>query len=86
MNLLIIGATGPAGREIVSQASAQGHEVTALVRDASKAAFAPAVKTVVGGVLDLNSLKKALAGQEAVISSLGSAASGPAEAGHRATG
>ena len=80
MRLLIIGATGPAGREIVSQASAQGHEVTALVRDASKAAFAPAVKTVVGDVLDLSSLKKALAGQEAVISSLGSSASGPFKA------
>ena len=77
MKLLIIGATGATGRELVNQAIAQGHEVTALVRDAAKAAFAPSVNMAVGDVLDASSLKKALTGQEAVISSLGSAASGP---------
>lgn len=77
MKLLIIGATGATGRELVNQAITQGHEVTALVRDAAKAAFASPVKTVVGDVLDASSLKSALVGQEAVISSLGSAASGP---------
>jgi putative NADH-flavin reductase len=77
MKLLIIGATGATGRELVNQAITQGHEVTALVRDAAKAAFAPPVKMVVGDVLEASSLKDALTGQEAVISSLGSAASGP---------
>jgi uncharacterized protein YbjT (DUF2867 family) len=43
MNLLVIGATGPTGREIVSQALAQGHGITALVRQASKAKFPPTV-------------------------------------------
>ena len=37
MKLLIIGATGPTGRELVKQAVAQGHEVTALVRNPAKA-------------------------------------------------
>ena len=77
MKLLIIGATGPTGKEIVNQALAAGHQVTALVRDAAKASFAPAVRKAVGNVLDCDSLKEALAGQEAVISSLGSAATGP---------
>ncbi|MDR3459430.1 MAG: SDR family oxidoreductase [Verrucomicrobiae bacterium] len=77
MNLLVIGATGPTGREIVSQALAQGHVVTALVRNASKAAFPAAVKLAPGNVLDASSLEKALSGQAAVICSLGSAASGP---------
>ena len=77
MKLLIIGATGATGRELVNQAITQGHEVTALVRDAAKAAFAPPVKMAVGDVLDAGSLKNALAGQEAVICSLGSTASGP---------
>ena len=77
MKLLIIGATGATGRELVSQAITQGHEVTALVRNAAKAAFAPPAKMVVGDALDVISLKNALAGQEAVINSLGSAASGP---------
>ncbi len=33
MKVLIIGATGPTGQQIVQQALAQGHEVTALVRN-----------------------------------------------------
>ena len=37
MKLLIIGATGPTGRELVAQAVAQGHQVTTLVRNAAKA-------------------------------------------------
>jgi putative NADH-flavin reductase len=77
MKLLIVGATGPTGREITSQALTQGHAVTALVRDAAKATFAPSVSKAVGDVLDVSSLEKALAGQEAVICSLGSAMSGP---------
>ena len=77
MKLLVIGATGGTGKEIVSQALAQGHEVTALVRNSAKADFAPAVKKAGGDILDPGSLQQALAGQEAVISSLGSAATGP---------
>ena len=77
MKLLIIGATGPTGREIVIQALALGHTVSALVRDGAKAGFGSSVKTVVGDVLDVSSLEKALTGQEAVICSLGSGASGP---------
>lgn len=77
MKLLIIGATGPTGRELVKQALGQGHEITVLVRDATKAAFAPPVRMVVGNVLDAASLKAAVAGQDAVISALGSSPSGP---------
>src|SRR4051812_18707154 len=77
MKLLIIGATGPTGRELVKQAVAQGHEVTALVRDAAKAAFSPPVRMIIGDILDAAAVKAAVAGQDAVISSLGSAASGP---------
>ena len=77
MKLLIIGATGPTGREIIRQALARGHAVTAFVRDAAKANFEPVVKKAVGNVLEAGSLVKALYDQEAVICSLGSAASGP---------
>ena len=77
MKLLFIGATGPTGRELVQQAIAQGHEVTALVRDTAKAAFSRPIRMIEGDVLDLASLKNAVAGQEAVISALGSGASGP---------
>jgi len=77
MKLLVIGATGGTGKEIVSQALAQGHAVTALVRDAAKTAFPPTVKKAVGDVLDPGTLGKSLIGQEGVICALGSAATGP---------
>jgi putative NADH-flavin reductase len=77
MKLLVIGATGATGKEIVNQALTRGHQVTALVRDAAKSGFAPPVEKAVGDVLDTGSLRKALTGQEAVICSLGSAATGP---------
>lgn len=77
MKLLVIGATGATGQEIVKQALAQGHEVTALVRNPAKAGFAPSVKKAVGDVLNPGSLQQALSEQEAVISSLGSGPTGP---------
>lgn len=36
MKIAIIGASGKAGQEIVKEAGSRGHEVTAIVRDASK--------------------------------------------------
>lgn len=36
MRLTVFGATGAVGQEIVRQASAAGHEVTAVVRDPSR--------------------------------------------------
>ncbi len=76
MKLLVLGATGATGKEIVRQALAQGHEVTALVRHTTKASFATPVQNVVGNVLDPASLQRALAGQEGVVCSLGSTATG----------
>ena len=51
--------------------------MTALARDPAKARFAPAVLVVKGDVLDRDSIEPALAGQEAVISALGSGPTGP---------
>ena len=36
MKLIVFGATGKTGKEIVKQSLAQGHEVTAFVPDPSK--------------------------------------------------
>ena len=77
MKILVIGATGPTGKEIVKQAVEQGHAVTALVRDATKANFAPPVVLTVGNVLDRVSLTRAVEGQEVVVCSLGSGVTGP---------
>lgn len=72
MNLLVIGATGPLGREIVSSALVAKHNVTALARNPAEAGFPATVKVARGDVLNRGSLTEALRGQDAVVSSLGS--------------
>jgi uncharacterized protein YbjT (DUF2867 family) len=42
MRILVLGATGRTGAEIVGQAVAAGHQVRALVRDPAKLGSAPA--------------------------------------------
>ena len=72
MKVLVIGATGPTGKEIVKQGLAQGHEITALVRDASKMASGdPKLHALAGDVLNPADVDAAVAGQEAVVCSLG---------------
>jgi putative NADH-flavin reductase len=72
VKVLIIGATGGTGRQLVEQALAAGHEVTALVRDPEKIrALHERLRVVQGDILDFNSLDLAVAGQGAVLSSLG---------------
>jgi uncharacterized protein YbjT (DUF2867 family) len=38
VKLLVLGATGGTGREVIGQALEQGHDVTAFVRDPGKMA------------------------------------------------
>ncbi len=72
MNLLIIGATGGTGRALVDQALAQGHTVTAFVRNPAKVKITHECLTVVkGNVLDYDSIDRAVAGKDAVVSALG---------------
>ena len=81
MNLLVIGATGPTGRQLLQQGLAAGHRVSALVRHLDAAKDFPAgINLLAGDVLQPASLEAALAGQEAVVSSLGSKPSGPFKA------
>jgi putative NADH-flavin reductase len=72
MKILVIGATGPTGRELVSQGVALGHEITAAVRHPESAALPAGVRLVRADVNDGDSLAIAVAGQDVVISSLGS--------------
>ena len=70
--LLIVGATGGTGRQLVARALERGFRVTALARDPSKLRMEHPLLTVVqGDVLDPASLDAAMRGQEAVLSALG---------------
>ncbi len=72
MKILVLGATGGTGREIVRQALEAGHDVVALVRGGEGAAAAlPGAQLVVGDARDREALVRALDGCQAVASSLG---------------
>jgi putative NADH-flavin reductase len=72
MRILIVGASGATGREIVTQALERGHEVTALVRRPGRFRIRDArLRIVAGDILDRAAVDAAVAGQEAVLSALG---------------
>ena len=70
MNILILGASGKTGREVVAQAVAAGHTVTAFVRDPAKLERDD-VAVAVGDARSVDDLRTALRSQDAVISTLG---------------
>ena len=78
MKVLIIGATGATGQILMREALAQGYEVTALARNPS--AVAPEdyrLRVLQGNALDASSVEAAVAGQDAVLSALGTRSSRP---------
>ncbi|GAA0960731.1 NAD(P)-dependent oxidoreductase [Virgisporangium aurantiacum] len=87
MNLTIVAATGGIGRQLVAQALAAGHDVTAAVRNpANLPAGLRAVKVDLA-TPDPAALAEAVAGADAVLSGLGArgkADFGVAERGTRA--
>jgi putative NADH-flavin reductase len=72
LRVLIIGATGGTGRQLVQQALDQGHQVTAFVRKPKKLKMEHAnLRIVQGDVLDYASVESAMQGQNAVVCALG---------------
>jgi uncharacterized protein YbjT (DUF2867 family) len=70
--VLIVGATGGTGRQLVEQALARGFTVTALVRKPDRLALKhPKLRVARGDVLDYESVLAVMAGQDAVVSALG---------------
>ncbi|MGP1373754.1 MAG: NAD(P)-dependent oxidoreductase [Almyronema sp.] len=73
MKLLIVGATGGVGRQVVEQALTQGHEVTAFGRHPAKLAIQhPNLTLFQGDVLAPTAVAQAVQGQDAVVCTLGS--------------
>jgi len=62
MTILITGATGNVGRQVVQQLVNRGADVRALVRDPSKANLPTGVHTVLGDLLDVDALRRAMSG------------------------
>jgi putative NADH-flavin reductase len=72
MKIVIFGATGGTGKALVGQALAQGHEVTALVRNPTKLTTKHKKLSIVqGDVFHPEQAEKAIAGNDAVLSALG---------------
>lgn len=72
MNILIYGASGATGHELVKQGLAQGHVVTAFVRNPSKLKVQHQnLKIVEGNVSNFQIVEKSVKGQDAVLSALG---------------
>ncbi|MEO8684227.1 MAG: NmrA family NAD(P)-binding protein [Devosia sp.] len=62
MTILVTGANGTVGHQVVEQLSKRGADVRALVRDTAKANFPDGVAVVQGDLLDVDSLRNAMEG------------------------
>jgi putative NADH-flavin reductase len=71
MRLLLLGATGGTGRQLLSQALEGDHEVTALVRSPEKLSAHEHLRVRAGDATDPESVDAAVGGQHAVLSALG---------------
>ena len=72
MNIVIFGGTGGTGLELLKQAIARGHEVTALVRDPARVVMTDtSLRILKGDVLDPNAVRAAVTGTQAALSALG---------------
>ncbi|MFK0155019.1 NAD(P)-dependent oxidoreductase [Streptomyces sp. NPDC090499] len=86
MNLTVFGATGGIGREIVRQALASGHRVTAVVRDPARLTVTgTGLEVVRADLTDPEVVRPAVTGRDAVLSGLGPRGRGDAGVAARLT-
>ena len=72
MKLLVLGATGGIGLEIVGQAVARHHSVTAFVRSPDRlSAFQGRIAFEQGDLLNSSQLERAIQGNDAILSAFG---------------
>ena len=70
MKILVVGAAGKTGKLVVEKALAAGHEVTAFVHSADDYSV-PNVRVVAGDATDKAKMSEAVAGQDAVLDTIG---------------
>ncbi|MFO1324982.1 MAG: NAD(P)H-binding protein [Burkholderiales bacterium] len=72
MNVLVIGGTRGTGRAVVAAAFAAGHTLTVMARNAAGfARSVTGVRLVVGDAADADDVDRAIAGQDAVVWTVG---------------
>src|SRR6266581_4785053 len=72
MKLVVLGATGGTGLELVRQATEHGHSVTALVRSPDRLkGFRDRIAIKQGDLLNQTDLARVIAGHDAVLSAFG---------------
>jgi putative NADH-flavin reductase len=72
MQLVVLGATGGTGLELVGQALAHGHSVTALVRSPDRLkAFRDRIRIEQGDLLSRSTLERVIKGHDAIVSAFG---------------
>jgi len=72
MKLIVLGATGSTGLEIVRQAMEHGHSVTAFVRSPKRLKpFGDRITIKQGNLLDAAKLEQVIKGHDAVLSAFG---------------
>lgn len=72
MKVVVFGATGGVGQQVVRRAATAGHQVTAFLRTPAKLQFREGVAVVQADAFDAPAVAAAIAGQDAVISCLSS--------------
>ncbi|OEK99529.1 NAD(P)-dependent oxidoreductase [Staphylococcus saprophyticus] len=71
MKLLVLGANGRTGQEVVKQALEKGHEVIAYVRREGTLEKQNNLNIIIGEIHEVNKLSEAMEGIDAVIITLG---------------
>jgi len=71
MKLIVFGPTGGTGQQLLQQALAQGHSVTAFARHPQAIATRPGLTAVAGDSTDRQAVQQAVAGHDAVLCALG---------------
>src|SRR5689334_10869487 len=85
MRIAVFGATGRIGLRTVKQALAQGHQVTAVVRDSARLPVrADLLDVLVADPFDPAEIAPAIVGHDAVLSALGPRPDGPSDVCGRA--
>jgi putative NADH-flavin reductase len=72
MNILVFGASGRTGKELVKQGLERGHTITAFVRTPSKLRIADKwLEVIQGDIVDRGAVEAAVHGHDAVVCALG---------------